>query len=95
MRSGALSVAYRALGRKTEADAAHKQAIIAQAKSNPYGISWWFAYRGDRDEAFEWLERAYTLKDPCLYAIKGEPLLANLVADPRYKAFLRKMNLPE
>jgi hypothetical protein len=43
----------------------------------------------------KWLERAYAQKDPGLYAIKGEPLLANLEGDPRYKAFLRKMNLPE
>jgi TolB-like protein len=95
VRSGALSVTLWALGRKAEAEAAHKQAIVTQADTNPYGIAWWFAYRGDRDEAFKWLERAYTLKDPCVYAIKGEPLMANLVADPRYKAFLRKMNLPE
>jgi hypothetical protein len=27
--------------------------------------------------------------------LKGEPLLANLEDDPRYRAFPRKMNLPE
>jgi TolB-like protein len=30
-----------------------------------------------------------------LYLIKGDPLLKNLEGDARYKAFLRKMNLPE
>jgi hypothetical protein len=30
-----------------------------------------------------------------LYTIKGAPLLKNLEGDPRYKAFLRRMNLPE
>jgi hypothetical protein len=34
-------------------------------------------------------------KDPALIAIIGEPLLNNLANDPRYKAFLRKMNLPD
>jgi hypothetical protein len=33
--------------------------------------------------------------DPTLYTIKGDPLLKNLEGDSRYKAFLRKMNLPE
>jgi hypothetical protein len=43
----------------------------------------------------EWLERAYSAKDEDLYLIKGDPLTRNLERDPRYKAFLRKMNLPE
>jgi hypothetical protein len=30
-----------------------------------------------------------------LFMIKDDPLFRNLEADPRYKAFLRKMNLPE
>jgi hypothetical protein len=34
-------------------------------------------------------------KDPYLYSIKGEPTMKNLEKDSRYKAFLKKMNLPE
>ena len=34
-------------------------------------------------------------KDPSLYLFKGDPLLKNLESDPRHKAFLRKMNLPD
>jgi hypothetical protein len=34
-------------------------------------------------------------RDEDLYMIKGAPLFKNLENDPRYKAFLRKMNLPE
>jgi hypothetical protein len=30
-----------------------------------------------------------------LYRMKGDPLLRNLEPDARYKAFLRKMKLPE
>ncbi len=41
-----------------------------------------------------WLERAYNQKDVGLVDIVGEPLFKNLTNDPRYKAFLRKMNLP-
>jgi TolB-like protein/Flp pilus assembly protein TadD len=94
-RAGGLAVTYWALGRKAEADAALKKLIVQQADSNAYVVAWAYAYRGDRDQAFKWLERAYAQKDPCLFSIKGEPLLASLEADPRYKAFLRKMNLPE
>jgi serine/threonine-protein kinase len=54
-----------------------------------------YAFRGEKDRAFEWLDRAFDLRDEDLYVIKGDPLLKNLEGDPRYKAFLRKMNLPE
>ena len=53
-----------------------------------------YAYRGDHDLALQWLERAYQVKDSSLMNIVGEPLFKNLADDPRYKAFLRKMNLP-
>jgi adenylate cyclase len=53
------------------------------------------AFRGEADEAFRWIERAYRQRDPGLYMIKVDPLLKNIEAEPRYNAFLRKMNLPE
>ena len=34
------------------------------------------------------------MKDTALVEIVGEHLFKNLADDPRYKAFLRKMNLP-
>ena len=54
-----------------------------------------YAYRGDHELALQWLERAYQQKDGYLWNIVGEPLFKNLADDPRYKAFLRKMNLPD
>jgi len=54
-----------------------------------------YAFRGEKDRAFEWLNRAYEARDEDLYFIKGDPLFKNLEGDPRYKAYLRKMNLPE
>ena len=54
-----------------------------------------YAYRGDHDLALQWLERAYKQKDAGLIEIVGEPLFKSMADDPRYKAFLRKMKLPE
>ena len=51
--------------------------------------------RGQKDEAFQWLEHAYELKDTGLTYMKGDPFLKHLEGDPRYTAFLRKMKLPE
>jgi len=53
-----------------------------------------YAFRGENDHAFEWLERAYAQHDSGLAEIKADPLLKNLQRDPRYAAFLKKMRLP-
>jgi hypothetical protein len=84
-----------AAGRKAESDAQLAEAIRQNGTSSPYGIADVYAFRGEKDRAFEWLDRAYEARDPNLYLINGDPFLKNLVGDPRYRAFLRKMNLPE
>ncbi|MGO9632296.1 MAG: TIR domain-containing protein [Steroidobacteraceae bacterium] len=90
-----LAIAYYALGRKTESDAALAGMLKHQADTSALSIAEVYAFRGQSDEAMHWLERAYAQKDPYLYSIKGDPLLRNVEDDRRYKAFLRKMNLPE
>jgi len=60
-----------------------------------YQIAEAYAWRGQRDEAFTWLDRAFVQRDGGLSAIKLDPLLAPLRADQRYKGFLHKMSLPE
>jgi TolB-like protein len=89
------AMAYFAAGRKSESDAALAEAIRHNGSSWPSEMARVYAFRGEKDRAFEWLERAFDLRDEDLYVIKSDPLLKNLEGDPRYKAFLRKMNLPE
>ena len=89
------AMAYFAAGRKSESDAALAEAIRHNGTSWPSEIARVYAFRGEKDRAFEWLDRAFELRDEDLYVIKGDPLFKNLEGDPRYKAFLRKMNLPE
>jgi TolB-like protein len=84
-----------AAGRKAESDAQLAEAIRRNASTWASEIARVYAFRGEKDHAFEWLNRAYEARDEDLYFIKGDPLLKNLEKDPRYKAFLRKMNLPE
>jgi TolB-like protein/Tfp pilus assembly protein PilF len=88
------AVAYFALGRKSDSDAALALRVKNYANF-PLGIAKIYAFRGEYDEAFKWLDRAFEQKDALLYTVKGTTELDNLRSDPRYKAFLRKMNLPE
>jgi len=90
-----LATVYYALGRKADSDAALAGMLHEDADRNAFGIAEVYAFSGRSDEAMHWLERAYAQKDSGLYYVKGEMPLKNLEADPRYKAFLRKMNLPE
>ena len=53
-----------------------------------------YAWAGDRDRAFEWLDRGVARKDPGLAYVTYDPLLRDLRGDPRYGALLRKLNLP-
>jgi TolB-like protein/DNA-binding winged helix-turn-helix (wHTH) protein/Flp pilus assembly protein TadD len=88
------AMAYFALGRKAESDAALAR-MLKNYASIPFGIATIYAFRGESDEAFRWLDRGYEQKDQFLYRIKFAPEFDKFHDDPRYKAFLRKMNLPE
>jgi serine/threonine protein kinase/predicted Zn-dependent protease len=94
-RLSSLPIAYWSMGRKAESDAALKQLVDKYAEVDAYGIAEVYAYRGQVDAAFAWLDRAYQQRDcGCTY-VKSDLFLKNLRPDPRYKAFLRKMKLPK
>jgi TolB-like protein len=59
-----------------------------------YQIAEVYAWLGERDAAFEWLQRAYTQHDGGLIQVKYDRLLVSLRSDSRYAALLRQMNLP-
>jgi len=86
---------YYAMGRKAESDAALKMGTTQNGASWPSEIARVHAFRGELDEAMQWLERAYAMRDEDLYDIKNDPLVKKLESDPRYEAFLRKMNFPD
>jgi len=90
------ALAYHAMGRKREADAALAELIKYDRHAEmSYQIAEVYAFRGEADRAFEWLERAYDQRDPGLPPhLKGDLLLQNIRHDPRYTALLNKMRLP-
>jgi TolB-like protein/tetratricopeptide (TPR) repeat protein len=90
-----LPMVYYALGRKAESDDALARLIKEHADESAFEIAEVYGFRGQSDEAMHWLERAYVQKDPSLYQIKSHLALKGLAEDPRFKAFLKKMNLPE
>jgi tetratricopeptide (TPR) repeat protein len=75
--------------RKAEAELEATEGEVAQ-----YQIAEVYAWRGEADKAFEWLDRAYTQRDPGACLVKADPFVASLRSDPRYAAYLKKLNLP-
>jgi len=82
------------LGRTEEAHRLAEQMIARYAHSGAYQIAEAYAWFGERDRAFEWLERAYAQHDPALSTLKVNTILRGLHGDPRFTALLKKMNLP-
>ena len=75
-----------------EADAALARLTEGFADTDAYHIAEVYAYRGDKDRAFEWLDRARRQRDG-LGFMRGDPFLTNLHGDPRWDMFLRTMGL--
>jgi tetratricopeptide (TPR) repeat protein len=93
-RDAGLALAYHASGNRHDSDDAVARLVHEGAEVWPYGIATTYAYRGEQEEAFKWLERAYVARDTDLHTFAfGDPLLAPLHADPRWSVLMGKMNL--
>ena len=93
-RSQHYSIAYLALGRQEESDAALSELVEKYHAIAAFQIAEVYALRKQPDEAFDWLDRAYAQRDDALVLTKIDPLLKSLHGDPRFAAFLKKLKLP-
>jgi serine/threonine protein kinase len=64
-----------------------------QTYISPYSISKMYAFAGDKDNAMEWLEKGYEMRDPMMPYVSADTFDL-LHDDPRYQDLLRRMNLP-
>ena len=94
--------AHHALGHADECQQALDQVVMDQAEYSAYQVAEINAVRGHPTLALDWLERALHQRDgglvgvfPWIYPVKWNPAFRGLHGDPRFKALLRKMNLPE
>ena len=82
-------------GHEKQSQAALKELIAKNAGDMAYQVADVYAWRGDKDKAFEWLERAFEQRDSGLNGIAWDPLFSNLKDDPRYGALLTKLGLSD
>jgi tetratricopeptide (TPR) repeat protein len=86
-----LPMAYCALERKADADAALNVLIAKYEKEASYNIAYVYAFCGDADKAFEWLDKAVAYQDGGLAEIVTENLFDKIHSDPRWLPLLRKL----
>jgi TolB-like protein/DNA-binding winged helix-turn-helix (wHTH) protein/Flp pilus assembly protein TadD len=91
-----LAYAYAVSGRKAEARKILNELKqqMKQRHVSPFNIAEIHTGLGEKDRAFEWLEKAYEERDEDLIFIR-DPILDSLRPDPRFQSLLRRMNFPE
>jgi tetratricopeptide (TPR) repeat protein len=90
-----LGFAFAAAGKRDEA---LKTLRDLDEQSNrghvpPYHLAIVHAGLGDKDQAFEWLERAFEKRAVDLFTLKVEPMFDSLRSDPRFEDLLRRVGL--
>jgi TolB-like protein/tetratricopeptide (TPR) repeat protein len=60
-----------------------------------YQIAQVYAWRGNKDKAFEWLDRCLELHDAGLARLQYDPAVDPLRSDPRFAALVAKMGFPK
>jgi adenylate cyclase len=83
------------MGHSAEADQWFAGHESAGSRKDAYFAAVLHAVRGEPDKAFASLERAYIVHDSLLVGLKTDYYLKNIRPDPRFKALLRKLKLPE
>jgi tetratricopeptide (TPR) repeat protein len=81
-------------GKRAESDAAMHRFQQLNGDAANYQYADIHAQRGEKDEAFAALDRAWTFRDPGLALLRSDRFLDPLRGDPRFAALLQKMNFP-
>jgi serine/threonine-protein kinase len=89
-----VALAEHDLGHAEQSKSALDPLIAGHAIDSAYQIATVYAWSGDSDNAFLWLERVISQHNPGLAILTYDPLLRGLRADPRFAALCRKVGLP-
>ena len=89
-----LALAYYARGDRAAADAALAEMVANDRDLLAYQIAEVYAWRGETDKAFEWLQISFDNHDTGTLTLLVDPLLRGLRDDPRYKNWVAKLGLP-
>jgi hypothetical protein len=85
--------AYARWGRKAEAQNLLDE--VADQAASPYSVACVYAALGEKDKAFDELNKAYEQRDMQLVSLKVDPTLDELREDARFNDLVRRVGLPQ
>jgi len=90
-RNWGKAIIFPAVSRQADSDLALAAMLEIHTDSDAYQIAEVYSMRGELDEAFEWLERAFAMRDPGITHAKADPRFRPLHDDSRWPAHLTKI----
>ncbi len=84
------ALVFQAMG-ETDRAAAELAELIDIGYRWTYQIAVVYAFRGEADNAFLWLDRAIERRDTSLFLIQGDPFMDGIRDDPRFLEVLKKI----
>lgn len=93
IKTAGLGLSYHFLGHTKDADETLNEFLLRYQTKWPYLLAELYAFRGEKEKAFEWLDKSLENLDPYMLFFKNDPLLKNIEADPRHEAFMKKLKL--
>ncbi len=91
----AMIMALFSLNRTTESDQLLVDFISKYGQTDLANIARIYAYRGEKDKSFEWLNKAYEHPDTSLLEVLIMPDFKPMHNDPRWHEIIRRMDLPD
>jgi DNA-binding winged helix-turn-helix (wHTH) protein/TolB-like protein/Flp pilus assembly protein TadD len=92
---GLIGYTYAVSGRAGEAERVLKElrGLSKERYVSPYHVAMIYAGLGKRDDAFQWLEKAYDAREGRLTIVRFAPEFSSLRSDPRFTRLLQRMKL--
>jgi TolB-like protein/Tfp pilus assembly protein PilF len=94
VQDNALALARQIGGDRNAAEAALRRLVDKYADVSAYQIAEVYAVRNDAKPTFEWLDRAWSNRDPGIQFLLYDPFILRYRDDPRFAAYCRKVGLP-
>jgi TolB-like protein/Tfp pilus assembly protein PilF len=69
-------------------------ALVANSTGAEFQVAEAYAYLGDTEKTFEWLQKARAGHDPGVLWTRHDVLLASVASDPRYADYLKSLGMP-
>ena len=90
-RLWSLAIIYHLTNRKADAKETLQKLLDEYADGNAYQIAEIYSIRGEKKEAFKWLNRALKERDPGITHTKVNPRFHPLHTDPQWTKMLKKI----